>query len=63
MRTIQTVLIKRNDVNVRGNRIIRPNEKLRSVHQKELNNLNSTKGALLCMNRSIHAEGAFGTIK
>lgn len=28
-----------------------------------LNNLNSTKGALLRMNRSIQAEGAYGTIK
>ena len=28
-----------------------------------LSNLNSTKGALLRMNRSIQAEGAFGTIK
>lgn len=46
-----------------GNRIIRLNEELTSVHQEVLNNLNSTKGALLRMNRSIQAEGAFGTIK
>ena len=46
-----------------GNRTIRLNEELTSVHQEVLNNLNSTKGALLRMNRSIQAEGAFGTIK
>ena len=46
-----------------GNRIIRLNEELTSVHQEVLNNLNSTKGALLRINRSIQAEGAFGTIK
>lgn len=28
-----------------------------------MNNLNSTKGALLRMNKSIQAEGAFGIIK
>ena len=47
----------------KGNRIIRLNEELTSVHQEVLSNLNSTKGALLRMNRSIQAEGAFGTIK
>ena len=46
-----------------GNRIVRLNEELSSYHQEVLNNLNSTKGALLRMNRSIQAEGAFGTIK
>ena len=46
-----------------GNRTIRLNEELTSFHQEVLNNLNSTKGALLRMNRSIQAEGAFGTIK
>ena len=45
------------------NRIIRLNEELTSIHQEVLSNLNSTKGALLRMNRSIQAEGAFGTIK
>ena len=47
----------------KGNRIIRLNEELTSVHQEVLNNLNSTKSALLRMNRSIQAEGAFGIIK
>ena len=47
----------------KGNRTIRVNEELTSVHQEVLNNLNSTKGALLRMNRSIQAEGAFGIIK
>ena len=47
----------------KGDRIIRLNEELTSVHQEVLSNLNSTKGALLRMNRSIQAEGAFGTIK
>ena len=46
-----------------GNRTIRLNEELTKFHQEVLNNLNSTKGALLRMNRSIQAEGAFGTIK
>lgn len=46
-----------------GNRIIRLNEELTGFHQEVLNNLNSTKGALLRMNRSIQAEGAFGSIK
>lgn len=46
-----------------GNRTIRLNEELTGYHQEVLNNLNSTKGALLRMNRSIQAEGAFGTIK
>lgn len=49
--------------NSKENRKIRLNEELTSVHQEVLNNLNSTKGALLRMNRSIQAEGAFGTIK
>lgn len=47
----------------KGNRIVRLNEELTSIHQEVLNNLNSTKGALLRMNRSIQAEGAYGTIK
>lgn len=46
-----------------SNRTIRLNEELTSYHQEVLNNLNSTKGALLRMNRSIQAEGAFGSIK
>ena len=46
-----------------GNRIVRINEELTKFHKEVLNNLNSTKGALLRMNKSIQAEGAFGIIK
>lgn len=46
-----------------GNRVIRLNEELSSIHKEVLGNLNSIHGALLRMNRSIQAEGAFGTIK
>ena len=55
--------LKENCTTAQGNRTIRLNEELTSFHQEVLNNLNSTKGALLRMNRSIQAEGAFGTIK
>jgi len=54
---------KENCTKAEGNRTIRLNEELTGYHQEVLNNLNSTKGALLRMNRSIQAEGAFGTIK
>lgn len=47
----------------KGNRVIRLNAELTSIHREVIGNLNSTKGALLRMNRSIQAEGAFGTIK
>ena len=46
-----------------GNRIVRINKELTKMHQEVLENLNSTHGALLRMNRSIQAEGAYGTIK
>ena len=46
-----------------GNRIIHLNEELTDFHREVLNNINNTHGALLRMNRSIQAEGAFGTIK
>ncbi len=46
-----------------GNRTIRLNEELTSIHKEVMNNLNSVHGALLRMNRSIQAEGAYGTIK
>ena len=49
--------------NGEGNRTIHLNEELTSYHQEVLHNLNSIQGALLRMNRSIQAEGAFGTIK
>lgn len=47
----------------KGNRIIRLNEELTRFHSEVLGNLNSIHGALLRMNRSIQAEGTFGTIK
>ena len=46
-----------------GNRIIRLNEELSGFHREVLENLNSLQGALLRMNRSIQAEGAYGIIK
>ena len=46
-----------------GNRIVRINEELTKFHKEVLNNLNSTKGALVRMNKSIQAEGACGIIK
>ena len=45
------------------NRIIRLNEELTSFHQEVIDNLESIHGALLRMNRSIQAEGTYGTIK
>ncbi len=36
---------------------------LTKIHKEVLNNLNSIHGALLCINRSIQAEGTFGIIK
>ena len=47
----------------KDNRTIRLNEELTRFHQEVLANLNCTHGALLRMNRSIQAEGAFGGIK
>lgn len=46
-----------------GNRIIRLNRELSGFHQEVLNNLQSIQGALLCMNRSIQAEGTYGCMK
>ena len=45
------------------NRVVRVNEELTKFHNEVLNNLNCIHGALLRMNRSIQAEGAFGGIK
>lgn len=45
------------------NRIVRINKELTSIHEEVIDNLNSVHGALLRMNRSIQAEGVFGTIK
>ena len=47
----------------KGNRTIRLNQELTSFHEEVLANLNCIHGALLRMNRSIQAEGAFGGIK
>lgn len=47
----------------RGNRVVRLNEELTAFHKEVLDNLNCTHGALLCMNRSIQAEGAYGEVK
>ena len=46
-----------------GNRTIRLNRELTSIHREVLENLESVHGALLRMNRSIQAEGTFGILK
>ena len=46
-----------------GNRTIRLNQELTAMHREVLDNLESTHGALLRMNRSIQAEGTFGIMK
>lgn len=46
-----------------GNRTVRMNRELTSIHKEVIENLESIHGALLCMNRSIQAEGTFGIIK
>lgn len=46
-----------------GNRVIRLNRELSGFHKEVIYNLECVQGALLRMNRSIQAEGAFGTIK
>ncbi|MDO5556607.1 MAG: transposase [Clostridia bacterium] len=45
------------------NRTIRLNHELTSIHEEVLRNLCSAQGALLCMNRSIQAEGTYGILK
>ena len=45
------------------NRTIRVNRELTQAHEEVLENLCSIQGALLCMNRSIQAEGTFGVMK
>lgn len=47
----------------KSNRTVRINKELTSIHEEVLKNLCSIHGALLCMNRSIQAEGAYGIIK
>ena len=46
-----------------GNRTIQLNRELTAMHREVLDNLESTHGALLRMNRSIQAEGTFGIMK
>lgn len=45
------------------NRKIRVNRELTRFHEEVLSNLNSTQGSLLRMNRSIQAEGIYGSMK
>ena len=47
----------------KGNRTIRMNRELTSIHEEVIENLCSIHGALLCMNRSIQSEGTFGVMK
>ena len=47
----------------KNNRTIRLNRELTKAHEEVLDNLCSIQGALLCMNRSIQAEGTFGVMK
>ena len=47
----------------KGNRTVRLNEELTSIHLEVLDNLGDLHGAYLRMNRSIQAEGTFGIIK
>ena len=47
----------------KGNRSIRLNQELTTVHEEVINNLCTIHGALLRMNRSIQAEGTYGAIK
>jgi len=46
-----------------GNRTVRVNRELTSMHKEVIYNIESIHGALLCMNRSIQSEGTFGVIK
>lgn len=46
-----------------GNRTVHINVELTKFHEEVLGNLNCIHGALLRMNRSIQAEGSFGSIK
>ena len=47
----------------KGNRKVQLNRELTSFHKEVIHNLGTIHGALLCMNRSIQAEGTFGIIK
>jgi len=45
------------------NRTVRINHELTAMHKEVIENLESIHGALLRVNRSIQAEGAFGVMK
>lgn len=47
----------------KNNRTIKMNRELTSIHEEVISNLCSIHGALLCMNRSIQAEGTYGILK
>ena len=47
----------------RENRTIRLNKELTLIYEEVLRNLCSIHGALLCMNRSIQADGTYGNLK
>lgn len=46
-----------------NNRTIKINRELTAMHEEVIKNMCSIQGALLCMNRSIQAEGTYGIIK
>ena len=47
----------------KGNRVVRLNRELTSIHEEVMANLECTHGMLLMMNRCIQSEGTFGSIK
>ena len=47
----------------KGNRTIQMNRELTAIHEEVIENPCSIHGVLLCMNRRIQSEGAFGVIK
>jgi len=55
--------IKKQCTKAKGNRTIILNQELTSMYKEVIDNLQSTKGALLRMNRSIQSEGVFGILK
>lgn len=64
VKIVRAVLIKKKCCKrSSGNRTVRMNRELTSIHKEVTENLESIHGALLCMNRSIQAEGTFGIIK
>ena len=47
----------------KGNRVVRLNRELTSIHEEVMANLECTHGMLLMINRCIQSEGTFGSIK